>query len=112
MAADRSSAALRPAIGEELLFRGFIMKRLGDAIGASRLAPLAAAAGRAAPFAAGHAYLGPRGALNAGALGLTAGLAYRCNGRNLWPLFICARPGRQRRHHRAVPGRGSRRLKP
>jgi hypothetical protein len=44
--------------------------------------------GQATLFAFGHAYLGPRGMLNAGALGLLGGLCYLWNGRNLWPLFI------------------------
>ena len=76
------------AFGEELLFRGFLARRLSDAFGATRLAEVAANLGQAALFGLGHAYLGPRGMLNAAALGLTAGLAYRWGGRNLWPLFI------------------------
>ena len=76
------------AFGEELLFRGFIARRLADALGGTARAELAAAAGQATLFAFGHAYLGPRGMLNAGALGFVAGLGYRWNGRNLWPLFL------------------------
>lgn len=76
------------AFGEELLFRGFIVRRLTDALGGTERAELAAVVGQATLFAFGHAYLGPRGMLNAGALGLLAGLCYRWNGRNLWPLFI------------------------
>ena len=74
--------------GEELIFRGFVMRRLTDAIGATARAELAAVVGQATLFACGHAYLGPRGMLNAGALGLLGGLCYLWNGRNLWPLFI------------------------
>jgi membrane protease YdiL (CAAX protease family) len=51
-------------------------------------AETAAAFGQATLFALGHSYLGPRGMLNAGALALVAGLGYRWNGRNLWPLFM------------------------
>ena len=76
------------AFGEELIFRGFLVRRLADALGGTARAELAAVVGQATLFAFGHAYLGPRGMLNAGALGLLAGLCYRWNGRNLWPLFI------------------------
>jgi uncharacterized protein len=76
------------AFGEELLFRGFLARRLADALGGTGRAELAAVVGQATLFAFGHAYLGPRGMLNAGALGVLAGLCYRWNGRNLWPLFI------------------------
>ena len=88
------------AFGEELLFRGFIMQRLADALGGGRAASSAsgsaavvaaavfAALGQAALFAMAHAYLGPSGMLNAGALGLAASVVYRFNGGNLWPLVI------------------------
>lgn len=74
--------------GEELLFRGFLMRRLTDALGGTGRAELAAVVGQAILFAFGHAYLGPRGMLNAGVLGLFGALFYLWNGRNLWPLFI------------------------
>jgi membrane protease YdiL (CAAX protease family) len=76
------------AFGEELIFRGFLLQRLTDAFGGGRGAALGAVLGQATLFGFGHAYLGPRGMLNAGALGLLAGLCYQMNGRNLWPLFI------------------------
>ena len=76
------------AFGEELMFRGFLTQRLTDALGGTGRAELVAVVGQAALFAFGHAYLGPRGMLNAGALGLLGGLCYLWSGRNLWPLFI------------------------
>jgi membrane protease YdiL (CAAX protease family) len=76
------------AFGEELIFRGFLARRIADVFGATPRADLLANLAQAGLFALGHAYLGPRGMLNAGALGLAAGLVYRGNGRNLWPLFF------------------------
>jgi membrane protease YdiL (CAAX protease family) len=76
------------AIGEELIYRGFIATRLADALGNTSLAVAAALLGQATLFALAHAYLGPRGMLNAGALGLASGVVYRLNGRNLWPLIV------------------------
>jgi membrane protease YdiL (CAAX protease family) len=32
--------------------------------------------------------MGPRGVMNAAAIGLVSGVVYRANGRNLWPLVI------------------------
>jgi membrane protease YdiL (CAAX protease family) len=76
------------AFGEELIYRGFIQQRLGDGLGATRLARAAAVIGQALIFALAHAYLGPRGMMNAGALGFLAGAVSLANGRNLWPLII------------------------
>ena len=76
------------AFGEELLYRGFYFARISDALGHSALATSVALLGQATLFAIGHAYLGPRGMLNAGALGLAAGIVYRACGRNLWPLIV------------------------
>jgi membrane protease YdiL (CAAX protease family) len=76
------------AFGEELIYRGFITHRLAEALGNTKIAETAAMLGQAALFGLAHAYLGPRGMLNAGALGLAFGIVYRLNGRNLWPLFI------------------------
>lgn len=76
------------AFGEELIYRGFIYQRLTDAMGRTGWATTVAIPAQAVLFALGHAYLGPRGMLNAGALGLAAGLAYLANGRNLWPMCI------------------------
>jgi len=76
------------AFGEELLYRGFIYRRLSDAFGRTHWASAFAQLAQAVLFALGHAYLGPRGMLNAGTLGLAAGLAFMGNGRNLWPLIL------------------------
>ncbi len=76
------------AFGEELIFRGFLLRRLTDALGGGRAAAVGALLVQATLFGLGHAYLGPRGMLNAGGLGLVSGVCYLVNGRNLWPLFI------------------------
>ena len=76
------------AIGEELIYRGFINRRLTDALGAGSGVSIVALVVQSALFAGGHFYLGPRGMLNAGILGLFAGVAFLWNGRNLWALVI------------------------
>ena len=76
------------AFGEELVFRGFLNTRLAAAFGGGRAAIAAAAVGQALLFGLAHLYLGPRGVLNASAIGLVAAGIYLADGRNLWPLII------------------------
>ncbi len=76
------------AFGEEMIDRGFIMNRLMYAFGGNRLGLTCALVCQAVLFALAHHYLGPRGMLNAGVLGLLSGAAYFANGRDLWPLII------------------------
>ncbi len=72
------------AFGEELLFRGFLLTRLESTLGSGAAAVLV----QALLFGAGHAYLGARGALAAGAVGLAFGTVYLLAGRNLWPVIL------------------------
>jgi hypothetical protein len=76
------------AFGEELIYRGFIFARLTTALGGSRVAQACALLLQASLFALGHSYLGPRGMLNAGLLGILSGGAYIANSRTLWPLIF------------------------
>jgi hypothetical protein len=76
------------AFGEELLYRGFINRRLTDAFGGTALASGLALVCQAMLFAMAHAYLGARGMLNAGVLALLAGGCYLACGRWMWPLII------------------------
>jgi len=78
------------AFGEELLFRGFLLNRLQTAFGgAGNIAPIVLAVlAQALLFGLGHVYLGARGAMNAGTVGLVFGLFYVLSGNNLWPLII------------------------
>jgi len=75
------------AIGEELLFRGFLQGRLRALFGGGRGAALAAVAVQAVLFGVAHAYQGPTGILVTGAIGLVFGLLY-LRIRTLWPLVI------------------------
>jgi hypothetical protein len=77
------------AFGEELLFRGFILNRIGQVIGSSRTPViLVAVALQAAIFGSLHIYQGIGGMLMAGAAGLVIGLMWLVGGRNLWPCFL------------------------
>ncbi|MES2340165.1 MAG: CPBP family intramembrane glutamic endopeptidase [Pseudomonadota bacterium] len=84
LAVSWSSAAL----GEELLFRGFIAARLRRALGGAAWAGLAAVVGQAALFGLAHAYQGAGGALLAGGAGLVLGGVWLAGRRNLAACMI------------------------
>lgn len=75
-------------IGEELLFRGFIMnfvaKRLGGRVGAWAIAVIVSAL----LFGVAHFWQGPRGMVATGVGALVMGTAYYLVGRNLWPTIL------------------------
>lgn len=75
------------ALGEELLFRGFLQGRLQALLGERRGAGLLAAAVQGLVFGLAHAYQGPTGILVTGSLGLVFGLLY-LRTKSLWPLVI------------------------
>lgn len=77
------------AIGEEIVFRGFLIGRLEVAFGGtSRLATAAAVALSTVLFAFAHAYQGPTGILVTGVLGFVFALLFVASGRNLWTNII------------------------
>ncbi|MGL5819572.1 MAG: CPBP family glutamic-type intramembrane protease [Phycicoccus sp.] len=73
--------------GEEMVYRGYLLHRLADIVGDSRVGWIVAGVGSALLFSIGHLYLGVAGALSslAGAL-LAALLFLNVFRRNLWPL--------------------------
>lgn len=75
------------AIGEELLFRGFLQSRLQALFGAGRGAGVAAVLVQSALFGLAHAYQGPTGILTTGAIGLAFGLVV-LRTRSLWPVMV------------------------
>lgn len=76
------------AIGEELVFRGFIQTRLEAAAGSVKAASAIAVVGQALIFGALHYYQGLGGAILAGATGLVIGIVYLAGRRNLWAPII------------------------
>ena len=75
------------ALGEELLFRGFLQGRLQALLGGRRGAGLLAVLAQATLFGLAHAYQGATGILVTGVLGLVFGLLY-LRAKSLWPLVI------------------------
>lgn len=80
---------LSAALGEEIVFRGFLIGRLEFAFGgASRIATSAAVILSTTLFAFAHAYQGPTGIVITGILGLVFAVLYVATGRNLWTNIV------------------------
>lgn len=75
-------------VGEEIVYRGYLLNKLADALGRTRLAELIAVLGSAALFGLGHYYKGPAGILDSGVAGVILGAAYLISGRNLWTCVL------------------------
>ena len=73
------------AIGEELVFRSFLIGRLETVFGgASRAATTTAVILSSIVFGAAHAYQGPSGVLVTGVLGLLFAIVYVASGHRAW----------------------------
>jgi len=76
------------AIGEELIFRGFLISRLQVLWGTTRAATLFAVITQSICFGIAHLYLGQRGVATAMIVGLLYGAVYVGTGRNLLILMF------------------------
>ena len=75
------------AVGEEILFRGFLRSRVQALLGNGRHAGLIAVLVQAALFGLAHAYQGPTGILMTAGIGLAFGLIV-LRTRSLWPVIV------------------------
>jgi uncharacterized protein len=76
------------AFGEEIAYRGYLMNRGADALGAAPPAFWIAAVASAVLFGYGHYYKGPAGMVDSGVAGLILAAAYLLSGRNLWTAVL------------------------
>ena len=76
------------AFGEEMVMRGFIMNRLADGFGGTRLAWSMAMLLQAIIFGLLHSYQGWTGVLFVALISLVLGSVYILGGRNLWPCIV------------------------
>ncbi len=76
------------AVGEELFARGFVMDRLTNLFGGSRIAIAAAVLAQALMFGLLHAIQGPTGVLITAFVGVILAITYYASGRNLWAPII------------------------
>lgn len=74
---------------EEMLFRGYLLKRLEIVFGGGTLSMALAILLPAVAFGCAHSYQGPAGMLSTGLMGLLLGVIFVLNGRNLWlPILV------------------------
>lgn len=81
-------AMLSAAIGEELVYRGFLLHQLSALFGGGRLAMVAAVVLGSAVFGYAHAPQGLSGMLVTGIAGAIAGAVWFASGRNLWAAML------------------------
>ena len=77
------------AFGEEMVFRGYLMRRVTDVAGDTRAGWAVALVVSSAFFGWAHGYQGPAGMVATGLIGALIGLLYLCTGRNLWTAIVC-----------------------
>src|SRR5688572_3808423 len=76
------------AFGEEFAYRGYLLRRVIDAIGGSTRAAVAAVLLCGALFGLGHLYQGPGGMIDSTVSGIVFGTLYVRSGGNLWPSTL------------------------
>jgi membrane protease YdiL (CAAX protease family) len=76
------------AFGEELSYRGYLLRRAGDVFGRSNGAYILGMILVALLFGFGHYYKGPAGVVDSTYSGLVLGCAYLLSGRNLWAAIL------------------------
>lgn len=76
------------AFGEEMLTRGFMLHRLAEALGSTRVAWALGVAAQAFLFGLAHSWQGVVGVLNVTTLGVVFGVACYLARGNLWPCIV------------------------
>lgn len=76
------------AIGEEILFRGFLLHQLTAILGSGRARQWIAIIAGGFIFGVAHLVQGPLGVFNASIIGIVFGWAWFRTGRNLWAMFL------------------------
>jgi uncharacterized protein len=76
------------AIGEEVLFRGFLLHQLEELLGETTIARWTAIAASGTAFGIAHFIQGPFGMVTTGVYGMFFAWAWFRSGRNLWALIV------------------------
>jgi len=77
------------AVGEEALYRGFLMSQLSKVLGTTLLALLSNVLITSIIFGVSHSYQGRSGAWSTGIIGVCLGVIYLLNGFGLWlPILV------------------------
>ena len=76
------------AFGEEIGYRGYLLKRAADIGRRSTAAYWIAVVVSSVLFGIGHWYKGPSGVIDSGFAGLLLGIGYMITGRNIWTSIL------------------------
>ena len=76
------------AFGEEIAYRGYLLKRAADILGGSIAANWIAILLVSILFGFGHYYKGPSGIVDSGMAGFILGSAFLLSGKNLWAPIL------------------------
>ncbi len=76
------------AFGEEIGYRGYLLRRAADVGGGGKGAYWAGVVLVAILFGVGHFWKGPAGMIDSGVAGLILGSAFMLSGRNLWASIL------------------------
>lgn len=77
------------ALGEEMVFRGYLIRRMEDLLGSTRAGLSGAVVVSSTLFGLGHAYQGWAGVIATGTIGVMLALLYIVSTRNLWVVILC-----------------------
>jgi membrane protease YdiL (CAAX protease family) len=77
------------AFVEEMVFRGYLIGRITDLVGETRIGLTVAVAVSSVAFGVAHAYQGPAGMVATGTIGFVMGLLYLYSARDLWTVILC-----------------------
>ncbi|MPY87810.1 MAG: CPBP family intramembrane metalloprotease [Luteitalea sp.] len=77
------------AFGEEMVFRGYLIRRLSDLTGDGPIGRAIALVISSALFGLAHRYQGWAGVIATGTIGGILGLFYFVSRRNLWAVILC-----------------------
>ena len=77
------------AFGEEMVFRGYLIRRLLDLVGDSPAGRAAGLVVSSILFGLAHGYQGWAGVIATGTIGALLAFLYFIARRNLWPVIVC-----------------------
>ena len=77
------------AFGEEMVFRGYLIRRVSDLAGDSLAGLTTAIVISSCLFGLAHAYQGWAGVIATGTIGALMAILYFVSRRNLWPVIVC-----------------------
>jgi membrane protease YdiL (CAAX protease family) len=77
------------AFGEEMVFRGYLIRRVSEFMGNTSVGRVAAVVVSSALFGLAHRYQRWAGVIATATIGTALGTLYLCNRENLWTVIVC-----------------------